>query len=84
MNLKFGDIISVYFDSDTCWGTEGYHTAIVLYDSKIENLRLYYLDEDMLNIRKIGLFNPESDEIENFLEYWSENTMIIGNIAMIN
>lgn len=85
MKLKFGDIISFYFDSDTCWGTEGYHTGIILYDPTMKELRLYHLDEEMLNIRNMNLFDPATDKLDEFLEYWDveDNIRIIGNIAMV-
>lgn len=83
MELKFGDIISFYLEDDSCWGLQGQHTAIVLYDSQGRNLYLYHLDEDLISERAFGLKNPAIDELDNFLECMEEDSIqIIGNIAM--
>lgn len=82
MKLNFGDLISVYFDSDTCWGKEGYHTGIVLHDDDVTKLQIHWLDEDMVYTRKISSYKPSiEDDIEYFLKYWEDGVVIIGNLA---
>ena len=82
MKLKFGDIISFFFDEDTCWGPYGDHTGIVLYDD-VGNLRLYHLDERVIKQRKGKVLNPESDDLENFEHIFEDEISIIGNIAKV-
>ncbi len=83
MYLKLGDIISFYLEDDSCWGPQGQHTAIVLYDNKGSKLYLYHLDKELINRRTFGLQNPAIDELDNFLKWIDDdNIQIIGNIAM--
>lgn len=82
MKLKFGDIISFFFDEDTCWGPYGDHTGIVLYDDD-GNLRLYHLDERVVKHQKCNSLRPASYDLENFERNFVDEISIIGNIAKI-
>ena len=80
-NLKFGDLIMIYFDSDSCWGNEGFHTGIILYDD-IYNLQIHWLDEKMIKFRGDNIFNPSIDDLEDFLKHWGiEMINVIGNLS---
>lgn len=81
-DLKFGDLIMVYFDSDSCWGNEGFHTGILLYDDNRNKLQIHWLDEDLITFRNISVFNPVIDDLEDFLKHWGiEMINVIGNLS---
>lgn len=81
-DLKFGDLIMVYFDSDSCWGNEGFHTGIILYDDNCNKLQIHWLDEDLIVFKNIGVFNPAIDDLEDFLKHWGiEMINVIGNLS---
>lgn len=81
MKLKFGDIISVTFDEDTCWGPEGTHTAIILFDKDGKELQVHWLDKKMIKQRSKSIFNPAIDELDGLVCYWGEYIQVIGNLS---